>query len=104
MHGKDLVDGPIRHRIDREYRASSYFMSRGPGAFYGGAHLPNRYSSRRCDTTSDQVSGLFSGQMFGSVIRLLRPRLIFLDQFHAATVDYLKLTAACAEDDQRCPS
>jgi hypothetical protein len=90
MHGQDLIDGPIRHGIDHEYRAGGYLMPRFACAFYSRAHLSDRDSVRRLETPSDQVSSVTRVQAFGSVIGLLRPRrFIFLDQLHAATLDHL---------------
>jgi hypothetical protein len=80
MHGKDFVDGPVRHRSADEYRAGAYIMSRFTRSFYSRSHLPDRNSARRHDTPSNKISRVAGVQGFGSVIGLLRPRrFIFLD-------------------------
>jgi hypothetical protein len=90
MHGKDLVDGPIRHGVGHEHRASGYLISRLACAFYSRSHLSDRDSARLHETPCDQISRFASVQAFGSVIGLLSPRcFIALDQLHAAAVDYL---------------
>ncbi len=104
MHGKDFVDGPLRHGIGHEHRARGYVVSRSACALYSRSHLSDRDSARRREAPSDQISCVARVQAFGSVIGLLRPRrVIFLDELHAAAVDDLQLTARCAEDNQRGP-
>jgi hypothetical protein len=79
-------------------------MSRFACTIYSRTHLSDCDSARPLDTPCDQFSSVARAQAFGSVIGLLRPRrFVFLDKLHPAPVDYLHLTAACAENDQGCP-
>src|SRR3990172_11976313 len=103
MDGKDLFDAPVRHRLTDKQSATCQLVTGLTCSLYSSSHFPERDPARSIGTCLYDFSGLPQTQALRSMIWLLRPESVLGDQFHALSIEYLKIAAAPAQDDQGRP-
>jgi hypothetical protein len=101
MHGQNLLDTPIRHRIAHKHRAGCDVVSLLSLAHHGLLHLSDRDPPRRFNAACHQTSRRLSLQAFSSVIRLLRP--LFINKLDPPPVNGDRVRVTLADDDKRRP-